>query len=229
MSLQNMLDQMLAAGKDLAAKGESLAQQHLNLPAEGPERDAALEKMGKGAVAAGALALLLGTGAGRKVAGTAAALGGIGALGKVAFDAFQSWKANNAGAPASPGQPVGELTGAAAEQRSAVLFRAMIGAAKADGHIDPAERARIEQAVAHLGLDAGTQAMIEAELASPPDMAKIAAGATDLSSASEIYLASLAVIDPDDPAERAYLTQLAGALKLDPAFASALEAQAQAA
>jgi hypothetical protein len=82
MALKDMLDQMLAAGRDLAAQGQAYAEQKLNVPSAGPERDAALSNLGKGALAGGALALLLGTSAGRKLTGTAAALGGLGALGQ---------------------------------------------------------------------------------------------------------------------------------------------------
>ncbi|MGB5833368.1 MAG: DUF533 domain-containing protein, partial [Thiohalocapsa sp.] len=66
MALKDMLDQMLAAGRDVAAQGQANAEQKVNVPAEGPERDAALSNLGKGALAGGVLALLLGTGAGRK-------------------------------------------------------------------------------------------------------------------------------------------------------------------
>lgn len=228
MALKDMLDQMLAAGRDLAAQGQGYAERTLNVPAQGPERDAALSNLGKGALAGGALALLLGTGAGRKLAGTAAAIGGIGALGKVAYDAFQSWQANQAQAAAEPGTPVGTLTGDAAEQRSRALFRAMIAAAKADGHIDDAERAAIRNASIQIGIDDDTRLMLEAELARPLDVAEIAAGADSPAAAAEIYLASLFVIDLDQPAERAYLDQLAAALELQPGLARQLEAKAQA-
>jgi len=40
MAFRDMLDQMLAAGKDLAAQGTNLAEKHMSLPPEGPERDA---------------------------------------------------------------------------------------------------------------------------------------------------------------------------------------------
>lgn len=233
MAFTDMLDQMLAAGRDLASQGQAYAEKKLNVPDSGPERDAALSHLGKGALAGGALALLLGTGAGRKLTGTAAALGGLGALGKVAYDAFQSWQADQAtagaGATRQTGTPIGELAGDAAEQRSRALFRAMIAAAKADGHIDAAERAAIGNASLRIGLDEDTRLMLEAELARPLDAAEIAAGADSPEAAAEIYLASLFVIDIDQPSERAYLDQLAAALNLQPGLAQQLEAKAQAA
>ncbi|MCG6896008.1 MAG: tellurite resistance TerB family protein [Thiocapsa sp.] len=229
MAFKDMLDQMLAAGKDLAAQGQAYAQQHMNLPPAGPERDAVLSNLGKGALAGGTLALLLGSRGGRKVAGTAAALGGLGMLGKVAFDAYQTWQADQGAAVAEPGTPVGELSGPAAEQRSRVLFKAMIAAANADGHIDDAERASIQNAVSGFGLDDDIRLMINAELARPLNAADIAADADSPETAAEIYLASLSVIDPNDPSERAYLNELAAALQIEPALARHLEGTAQAA
>lgn len=229
MAFKNMLDQMLAAGKDLAAQGQAYAERYINLPPAGPERDAMVSNLGKGALAGGTLALLLGSRGGRKVAGTAAALGGLGMLGKVAFDAYQTWKTDQGGAAAEPGTPVGELSGPAAEQRSRVLLKAMIAAAKADGHIDDTERAAIQNAVSGLGVDDDVRSMIDAELARPLNAADIAADADSPETAAEIYLASLAVIDTDDPRERAYLNELAGALQIEPALAQQLETTARAA
>lgn len=228
MAFKDMLDQMLAAGKQLTAQGSSLADQHLKLPEAGPERDALLNNLGKGALAGGALVALLGTKAGRKLSGSAAALGGLGLLGKVAFDAFKTWQADQ-GDTANPGTPVAELPSAQQEERSHLLFRAMIAAAKADGHIDDAERAAIQGSLASLGLDDDTRLMMEAELARPLDVQEIAAGADSPEAAAEVYLASLFVIDTANPDEQAYLDTLAGALNLHPELAAQLRSQAQAA
>jgi len=227
MAFKDMLDQMLAAGKDLAAQGSELAERHMALPAAGPERDAMLGNLGKGALAGGALVALLGTNVGRKLTGTAAALGGIGLLGKVAHDAFKTWQADQ-GDSSDPGTPLQSLPGAAAEDRSRALFKAMVAAAKADGHIDDAERAAIQSSIANLGLDDDTRLMMEAELARPLDVQEIAAGADSPEAAAEMYLASLFVIDHANPDERAYLDQLAAALNIHPALAEQLMEKAQA-
>ena len=216
MAFKDMLDQMLAAGKDLAGQGQGLAQQHLNLPPAGPDRQQALANLGKGALGGAALAALLGTKGGRRLTGTAATLGGIAALGKVAFDAYQTWQANQAQAQGGqPGAPVSELSGPevgggdlgeqAGEQRSELLLRAMIAAAKADGHIDETERANIAKAIGQLGLDADTRLMLDAELARPLDPIAVAAGADTPEVAAEVYLASLFVIDVDAPVEHVSL------------------------
>jgi uncharacterized membrane protein YebE (DUF533 family) len=250
MAFKDMLDQMLASGKDLtaqaqayaeqfaatgqayaqqaASKGEAYAEENLNLPPAGPERDALLSNLGKGALAGGALVAILGTRFGRKLGGTAVALGGLGLLGKVATDAYRTWKADQAGDTALTGTPVNELGADAAERRSMVLLKAMIAAANADGHIDEAERASIQSSMKRLGLDQDVRMVIDAELAMPQRPAEIAAAVDSPETAAEIYLASLFVIDPDDPRERAYLDELATALRIEPGFARQLETTAYA-
>lgn len=230
MAFKDLLDQMLAAGKDLATQGQGVADQHLKVPPAGPERDQMLANLGKGALGGAALAVLLGTRGGRRVTGTAATLGGVALLGKVAMDAYNTWKGQqDSGAAPAAGTSVAQLSGDAAEQRSQALFRAMIAAAKADGHIDDAERAQLARAVGQLGLETDTRLMLDAELARPLSAAEVAAGADSPAAAAEIYLTSLFVIDVDVPQERAYLDELAGALRLEPALAAQLETQARAA
>jgi len=229
MDAKALLDDLLRAGNDLASQGTEMAARSLGIPEEGPERDATLSAMGKGAAAAGALALLLGTGTGRKLTGTALKLGSLAALGGVAYKAYQSWQAGRGGEIAEPGTPAGELIGAEAEQRSRALIRAMVAAAKADGHVDEAERGRIFEGIARLGLQDSAVELLSAEIDAPSDPAAVAAGADSPEAAGEIYLASLLVMDPDQPGERAYLAELSRQLGLDAALVSELEAQARAA
>jgi uncharacterized membrane protein YebE (DUF533 family) len=206
-----------------------MAESKLGIPSGGPQRDAALSAMGKGAAAAGVLALLLGTGAGRKLTGGALKLGSLAALGGVAYQAYQNWRAGQAGETAEAGTPVGNLTGPAAEQRSRALIKAMVVAAKADGHVDEAERQRIFAGIARLGLQGEAVELLSAEIDAPVDPAAVAAGADFPEAAAEIYLASLLVIDPDQPSERQYLDDLARHLGLDGALVAELENQASAA
>lgn len=229
MDTKALLDELLTAGKDLADRGQQMAESKLGIPQEGAERDATLSAMGKGAAAAGVLALLLGTGAGRKLTGGALKLGSLAALGGVAYKAYQNWRAGQAGEPAEAGTPVGNLTGPVAEQRSRALIKAMVVAAKADGHVDEAERRRIFEGIARLGLQGEAVQLLSAEINASVDPAAVAAGADSPEAAAEIYLASLLVIDPDQPSERRYLDDLARHLGLDAALAAELEQQARAA
>ena len=224
MDIQAITDLLLQSGQELAKKGLALAEEKLQLPASGPERDKALETLGKGAAAGGLLVALLGTGAGRKLTGTTLKLGSLAALGTVAYQAFQQWQ----GQTDQPGTPVTELSGPAAGTRSLALLKATIAAAKADGHLDDAERARLEEQLGKLTLDADTLALFKTELEKPLSAREVAAGADSPAAAAEIYLISLAVIDEKNEQEHAYLQSLASELKLTPELVTALESGAKA-
>ena len=190
-----------------------------------------LSGMGKGTLASGALAMLLGTKAGRRLGGSALKYGSLAALGGLAYHAYQQWQNRQTpaaqSAPADPGKPVNELSGPAADQRSLALLRAMIAAAKSDGHIDDQERAAIQQQIERFGLDQDAMAMLQAELDKPLDPKEIAAGADSIEAAAEIYLVSLLVIDVDNFMEKAYLQQLAKELQLPDELVAELEAEIQ--
>lgn len=225
MNITALLEQLLQSGRQLASKGQTIAEDKLNVPQQGESRDAMLSGLGKGALAGGVLALLLGTKSGRKVGGNLAKVGGLAALGGVAYTAYKNWQANQPDAPVEPGTPVGQLTGPAADQRSLQLLKAMIAAAKADGHIDDAERAKIHQQVQQLGLDDSAVALLNAELDKPLDAKDIAAGTDSAEAAAEIYLASLLVIEVDNSMERAYLNALAQELQLADELTQQMEAE----
>lgn len=225
MNSRTLLDQLLNSGRQLASRGREMADQRL--PPAGPERDSMLSGLGKGALAGGLLTMLLGSRSGRRLGGSAIKIGGLALLGKFAYDVYKKWSANkpNTAAADDPGTPVGELPGPAADQRSLSILRAMVAAAKADGHIDAEERAKIREQVQRFGLDDATLAALQAELDKPLDPADIAAGADSVEAAAEIYLASLLVIDVDNPMERAYLRELAGALKLSDDLVTQIESE----
>ena len=48
MDTRNLIDSLLASGKTLADKGRDVAEDKLNIPEQGPERDAMLSGLGKG-------------------------------------------------------------------------------------------------------------------------------------------------------------------------------------
>lgn len=224
MDYRQIADLMLESGQELARKGRSMAEQQLKLPPEGPEREAMLNTLGKSAAAGGLLALLLGTRPGRKVTGSALKLGSLAAIGAVAYRAFQKWQGRTGEADTS----IDQLTGPAASTRSLALLKAMVAAAKADGHIDAMERQRIEDRLSALALDAETVAFFRDELEQPLDAKTVAAAADSRTAAAEIYLASLLVVDDQNVEERAYLDQLATELGLAPDLVEAIHAQTNA-
>lgn len=223
MNTKALLEQLLQSGQQMAGKGQTMAENALNVPQQGDSRDAMLSGLGKGALAGGVLGLLIGTKSGRKARKKLAKVGGLAALGGVAYTAYKNWQANQPAAPAEPGTPVGQLQGPAADQRSQVLIKAMIAAAKADGHIDDQEREKINQQVRQLGLGYGDVALLLNELNRPLDPKDIAAGADSAEAAAEIYLASLLVLEVDNTMERAYLKALAQELKLEESLVRQME------
>ncbi len=228
MNTQQILDMLLNSAKGLAEKGKTLAEAKLGVPDDPEERDAMLTGAGKGALAASALAVLLGTSTGRKLTGTTLKLGSLAAIGGVAYKALKNWRGQQPGQVANAGKPVTELAGEASEQRSKAMLKAMIASAKADGHIDEQEKDMIAQHASKLGLDTSIASFITDELAKPLDVKDIASGADSPEAAAEIYLVSRVVLNLDNDKERDYLDQLAKALELAPELVSELETQVTA-
>ena len=190
-------------------------------------------------LAAGALAaVLLGTGTGRRLTGTAIKLGGLAAVGGLAYKAYQNYK--NGEQPASPDAPSAkepELlpppTGTDFHPASApqgegefalMLVRAMIAAARADGHIDDEERKRIGDRLSLSGIGGEAEAFLRKELAAPLDLDALVASARTEAQKVELYTASRLAIDADTRAERGYLDLLAGRLGLADALVDHVEA-----
>jgi uncharacterized membrane protein YebE (DUF533 family) len=185
--------------------------------------------LGKGAIAGGLLGVLL-TSGGRRMLGTGIKVGGMAAIGGLAYKAYEDWKAGQDNTdPAAlppPGSAFQPEEGEAADRLAVHLLQAMISAAKADGHVTPDERARIDGQLVNLGLEDDAAALIAAELDAPFDVDRIAALAGSEAEAAQIYAVSLLAIDPDNVEEKAYLASLATRLKLDPGLVERLHAQA---
>lgn len=175
------------------------------------------------AAAGGVLALLLGGKGIGRLAGGAVRYGGAAALGALAYRAFQQWQQPQGATPAAALPPPadvpaafqpGAAPGAGGEPFELSLMRAMIGAAKADGHVDAEEQKRIFDAVERMGLDPAAKGFVFDALNRPADPAAIAQAAASREQAAQIYLASRMAIDPDNPTERAYLEALVQRLAL---------------
>ena len=198
---------------------------------------------GGGGLASGALAgslasVLLGSKSGRKLGKSAVTYGGMALVAGLAYRAYNDWQAKQAGKPLShaphadieppprdtPFMPAdGE-----ADDRARLLVTAMISAAKADGYIDQDEQRRIFDRVGSLDLDAEAKGYLMDQLRSPLDLdglVRAAGGRPEV--ALEIYAASLLAIDPDHPAEKAYLQMLAARLGLADALVAELHAAAE--
>jgi uncharacterized membrane protein YebE (DUF533 family) len=189
--------------------------------------------LGKGAIAGGLLGILM-TGGGRKMLGTGLKVGGAALIGGLAYQAYNDWKngkeAKAGDAPQALPSPDGTAflpaDETAAQELSVKLVQAMVAAAKADGHVTPDERARIDEALGRVGLEADAAQLLRAELDAPLDVRRIAALARTEEEAAEIYAASLLVVDEQSLEEKGYLAMLASALNLEDGLVRHLHARA---
>lgn len=214
MTARSMLEQILKSGSDALGGSE-------------------MSKYGTGAAVGGALAMLLGPrrGASRKLL----QVGSVAALGALAWRAYQDHQARQAAAgqapmatPTAVAPTFDRLPAPQAEQHSQAMLKAMIAAAKSDGHLDDRERGLLEGELHRLEADPAMRSWVDAELRRPVEPADVAAAAASPEIAAEIYLATLLVVDDKSTMERAYLEELARHLKLAPALKADLEARAAA-
>ena len=224
---QELLEQILATGKDLvkqgkaqtgdltvkgkklAAKGEDYLVDKLNLEDTEVSREALRKGVSTGA-AAGAVALLLSSRSGRKLA----TLGGLSALGVLAYKAHKSGNM-----PTSADEVIGLLKGPKADDRAAILLKAMVSAAKADGSVHEEEMDIIR------AYEGASVEAVQAVMDQPANAKAIAAMADSDQAAAEIYAVSCRVANGLNPRERDYLDQLAMGLKLDPELAAKIETE----
>jgi len=184
-----------------------------------------LSGAGGGALAASALGLLLGNKSARKYGGQVLTYGGLAALGVLAYKAYGNWQANQGTAPQTEPQTIDRVPAPQVEQHSQAILKALVAAAKADGHVDERERELIDGELSKLNGDPGLRQWLQAELNKPLDPAEVARAATTPEIAAEMYIASLILVDEEHFMERAYLEELAKQLKLDPGLKLELETQ----
>jgi uncharacterized membrane protein YebE (DUF533 family) len=187
-----------------------------------------------GAVTGGLLGLLLGGNKMRKLAGGAVGYGGAAVIGALALQAYQNYQrqqASNRGAPAPANLDPYALPHAQPAADGSpfelILVRAMVGAAKADGHVDAAEQRRLFAEVERLALDAEAKAYVFDLLTHDVDLKSLVDAVRTPEQGAELYLAARLAIDPDEPAERAYLDALAARLRLPAELRSSLDTAPQ--
>ena len=204
---RSQTQELTTKGKEVAAKGEDYLVDKLGIEDTEVARQALRKGVGTGA-AAGALALLLSSRSGRKLI----TMGGLAGLGTLAYKAHKAGKM-----PTSAQDVIGLLKGPKAASRSEILLQAMIAAAKADGEIHEDELALIR---AH---DNGAVDALKMAINQAPDAGQIAKLSNSPQAAAEIYAVSCRVANGLNPKERDYLDRLAMNLKLDPEIAARIE------
>lgn len=100
------------------------------------------------------------------------------------------------------------------DRRAARLIRAMVFAAKSDGHIDDKEQQAIRDKLQSLNLGTEAEEIIRQAMQEPLDPASIARDVSNAGEALELYTVTCAVIDPDHFMERSYLNALGDALHI---------------
>ena len=222
MDLKSLLNQALKS--DLIKQGaDALGKQSSNIKSS--SNSSQLKTLGAGAIGGGLIGMLMGSKKSKKMAkkmgSGALKVGGAAALGALAYKVYNDWQSKQ------DTQGVNETFDPDDNKHAKLILKAMIGAAKADGHVDQQEMARIEQALTEMGADDHVRQLVHQELHKPLDPAEIARLATSPQQASEIYLASLIVADEQNFMEKAYLQELAKQLNLSPEVTHQLEAQLQ--
>lgn len=231
MSAQSLLEQLLKSatgGGSVGGRGGT--ESHLG-------------KYATGAVAGGALALLLGSKSGRRMGGKALKYGSVAALGALAWTTYRDWQSRQPaqGSPAAAPAPATQAVSVPApampssfallpapqlEDHSWIMLKAMLAAARADGHMDERERGLVEAELHRLEADPALRARVDAELRRPVEPAEVATGIDSPEAAAEVYLASVLVVDQTSTMERAYLDALAAQLQLPASLKAELEARA---
>lgn len=191
-------------------------------------------------------------GGGKDTLEAAMKVGGLALLGTLAYKAFNNYQQQQAaGGNASvvtalktsaagmaqqaqglvsgllAGQPAPETAPTTAmpanPDLSLGIIRAMIAAAKADGHMDSVEIKKIVEHPESAGMGMPEKTFLLQEMANMHAVQAIAALAKTPAEAAQIYLAALLVCDSQCVREQEYLTTLAQALNLDPAFTNSLQ------
>ncbi|WP_249672275.1 tellurite resistance TerB family protein [Pseudomonas abieticivorans] len=220
MNTRGLLDQLLKSGQDLLQNKAAKPSGN-----QGGALSGLLSGAGGGALAAGALGLLMGNKKARKMGGTVLTYGGLAAVGVLAYKAWGNWQAQQATAPRGEAQTLDRVPEADVEAHSQAVLKALVAAAKADGHVDARERELIEGEFSRLTPDPQLREWLHAELNKPLDPKEVARAAGTPEIAAEMYVASVMMVDDEHFMERAYLDELARQLSLDAGLKIELERQ----
>ncbi|MGD8171149.1 tellurite resistance TerB family protein [Vibrio sp. TRT 21S02] len=215
MDLKSLLNQAL--NSDIVQQGQAQIKNSSN--------SNTLKSLGAGAVGGGLVSLLMGSKKskklGKKLGKNTLKVGGVAVLGALAYKVYNDYQNKQTSTGTT------ENFNAQDDYHSELILKAMIAAAKADGHVDQQEMAHIESTLEQSGADNALQQLVHVELNKPLDPAEVARLARSPQQASEVYLASLIIIDEQNFMEKAYLQELAKQLHLDNEVTYQLEQQLQ--
>jgi uncharacterized membrane protein YebE (DUF533 family) len=193
-------------------------------------------QLGAGAALGGLGALVLGTGAGRSLAGSAVKLGSLALIGGLAYKAYQNYQQ---GRPLlTGGQPQRQALLAAPEgsgyepaavtsENAALLVRAMIAAAAADGRIDAMEQQKILGGLKQAGLAGDAEQFLAREISNPATIDDLANAVSSPEEGIQVFTAARVAVDPGIEEEHAFLLALADRLGIDENLAAHIDAAAR--
>ena len=141
--------------------------------------------------------------------------GGLAAVASVAFNAIKNFQ--NQDESANKKMDLTDLGQTGSDHNgdfAITLVRAMIQAAKADGHVDDKERKLISNKINESGIDQKTAEFLMEELEKPVDIDALLSNVNTDEQKTEIYVASRMTLDPNKPKNREYLDNLLAKLNL---------------
>ena len=197
-------------------------------------------RLGAGAALGGLGALVLGTGTGRSLAGSAIKLGGLALIGGLAYKAYQNYQQGQPPLTGGQPQPQQQALRAAPEgsgfepaavtnDHATLLIRAMIAAAAADGRIDAQEQKKVLGGLQQAGLAGAAQQFLAREIEIPATVDDLSAAVSSQEEGVQVYTAARVAVDPDAEEEHAFLVALAERLGIDDDLAAHIDATARSA
>jgi uncharacterized membrane protein YebE (DUF533 family) len=191
-------------------------------------------QMGAGAAAGGLGAVVLGTKAGRALAGKAIKIGSLALIGGLAYKALQNYQAGrplisggDAGVLAEAPRGTGYETSAVTQESAVLYIRAMIAAAAADGRIDANEQQKIFGSLKQAGMEAGAEEFIARELNNPASVEDLVAAVKTEQEAVQVFTAARVAVELDSQANNDFLVNLANGLGIDGQLAQHIDAAAR--
>lgn len=189
-----------------------------------------------GAAAGGIGAVVLGTQAGRALAGSALKLGALALIGGLAYKAVQNYQQGkpligrdeNLGLVEAP-RGSGFEAGAVTHDSALLYIRGMIAAAAADGRIDENEQQKIMGGLKQANLDADAEEFLANELNNPATATELASAINSDQEAVQLFTAARIAVDVDNQQEHAFLVDLAQKLRLENELVEHIDAAARAA
>ncbi|HIW01345.1 MAG TPA: DUF533 domain-containing protein [Candidatus Desulfovibrio intestinipullorum] len=174
----------------------------------------------------GSLVALFGTMLPKDVVKGAALVG----AGAIAWNFYQKWSAQKTAAGQAPAEAGAAQQALPSPQDPAamLMLRAMVYAARADGHIDEAEQSRISKLTEQFLPGQDTNAIVNTLVNEPLNLELLASQMQSVEQREDLYRLSCLVLDIDHFMERSYLDALAKALGIE-ARQAELEQEALAA